>query len=202
VAAEAGRARDALFDRCVAYLEETGFSHLSLREIATGVGTSHRMLIYHFRSRDELLAEVVERIDAVQRDALADLMSTARDLPEASRLFWQRISDPALAPATRLFFEIYAHALYDRPWTAQFRASVITAWRQPLVDVLVEHGYPPAEAERRARLGVAATRGLLLDLLISDDRKTVDAASDLFTRLLLEPADGYLQPSRKAPDPD
>jgi hypothetical protein len=37
---------------------------------------------------------------------------------------------------------------------------------------------------------VAATRGLLLDLFITGDRKTIDAASDLLTRLMLEPTDG------------
>lgn len=190
MAAEPGRAREALLDRCVAYLQQTGFSQLSLREIAAGVGTSHRMLIYHFRTRDQLLAEIVGRIEFVQREALADLLSTERDLVEVSRLFWRRISDPALAPAARLFFEIYAHALYDRPWTGRFRTSVIAAWVEPLADVLVHHGYPPVEAKRRARLGLAATRGLLLDLLITGDRKAVDEASDLFTRLILRPADG------------
>jgi AcrR family transcriptional regulator len=206
VAAEQGRARAALLDRVVAYLQQTGFSQLSLREIAAGAGTSHRMLIYHFRTRDQLLAEVVGRIESAQREALADLVSTEQDLADVSRLFWRRISDPALAPAERLFFEIYAHALYERPWTARFRSSVIAAWVQPLVDVLVEHGYSPADAERRARLGLAATRGLLLDLLITGDRNAVDAASDLFTQLILGPADsgrqpGPLDPHRDQPSP-
>lgn len=187
MAVEPGRAREALLDRCVAFLQETGFSQLSLREIAAGVGTSHRMLIYHFRTREQLLAEIVGRVEAAQRAALADLVATGRDLADVSRLFWRRISDPALAPAARLFFEIYAHALYDRPWTARFRASVITAWIQPLVDVLVQYGYSPGDAERRARLGIAAARGLLLDLLITGDREAVDAASDLFNRLILDP---------------
>jgi len=178
-----GQARQALLDRCVAYLQESGFSDASLREIAAGAGTSHRMLIYHFGTREQLLADVVGRIEAAQREALADLVEQEDDLLEINRRFWRRLSDPALAPAERLFFEIYSHALYGRSWTAQFRETVVSAWVEPLVELLIRHGYPEQEARQRARLGMAATRGLLMDLLLTGDRQAVDAAADLMARL-------------------
>ena len=178
-----GRARQALLDRCVAYLQESGFSDASLREIAAGAGTSHRMLIYHFGTREQLLADVVGRIEAAQREALADLVAQEDDLLEINRRFWRRLSDPALAPAERLFFEIYSHALYGRSWTARFRETVVSAWVEPLVELLIRHGYPEQEARQRARLGMAATRGLLMDLLLTGDRQAVDAAADLMARL-------------------
>ena len=93
------------------------------------------MLIYHFGSRERLLAEIVRHVETAQRDALADLLSGEDDLAEVGRLFWRRVSDPALAPAVRLFFEIYSHALYGRPWTAEFRATVIEAWARPLTEL-------------------------------------------------------------------
>ena len=124
--------RDALLRRCIDALARTGFSDLSLREIAQSVGTSHRMLIYHFGSRDGLLAAVVNAIEAEQRTALAELSASNADLIEISRAFWQRISDPSLAPAERLFFEVYAHALRGRPWTDTFRSTVIAAWESTL----------------------------------------------------------------------
>jgi AcrR family transcriptional regulator len=178
-----GQARQALLDRCVAYLQESGFSDASLREIAAGAGTSHRMLIYHFGTREQLLADVVGRIEAAQREALADLVAQEDDLLEINRRFWRRLSDPALAPAERLFFEIYSHALYGRSWTVQFRETVVSAWVEPLVELLIRHGYPEQEARQRARLGMAATRGLLMDLLLTGDRQAVDAAADLMARL-------------------
>ena len=52
---------------------------------------------------------------------------------------------------------------------------------------LERSGHPPDEARRRARLGIAATRGLLLDLLITGDRDAVDAASDLLSRVVADP---------------
>jgi AcrR family transcriptional regulator len=189
----AGDARDLLLDRCLGYLQEVGFSQLSLREIALGAGTSHRMLIYHFGSRDGLLAAIVGRVEAAQQAALADLAEAVTDPVEVGRLFWRRLADPSLAPAERLFFEVYSHALFGRAWTESFRASVIAAWTQPIEEAFVGLGFTPAEARRRTRLGLAATRGLLLDLLITGDRDLLDEASDLFNDLITRPAaDGGL----------
>ena len=94
------------------------------------------------------------------------------------------MADPGLAPAERVFFEIYAQALYGRPWTAAFRDTVIAAWTRPIEEGLVKHGFSEAEARRRARLGLAATRGLLMDLLITGDRELLDEAADLFAHLI------------------
>lgn len=182
------QAREALLDRCMEFLRRGGFSQLSLREIAAGAGTSHRMLIYHFGSREGLLADVVGRMEAEQRVALAEIDRLAGDPVEAGRLFWRRVADPALAPAERLFFEIYSHALYGRSWTDSFRASVIQAWTRPIEEMLVRQGFSAPDARRRARLGLAATRGLLLDLLITGDRAILDEAADLFAHLLTAPA--------------
>ena len=56
--------RDALLRRVVAAAADGGLARRSLRDLAAHVGTSHRMLIHHFGSRDGLLAAVV---DAVER---------------------------------------------------------------------------------------------------------------------------------------
>ncbi|SCL13475.1 transcriptional regulator, TetR family, partial [Micromonospora nigra] len=85
--------REALLDRCVDALTDAGFSQLSLREIAAAAGTSHRMLLYHFGSREGLLAAVVGRVEAQQRAALADLAAADIDPREVGRLFWRRLAD-------------------------------------------------------------------------------------------------------------
>ncbi len=165
------------------YLQRTGFGQLSLREIAAGVGTSHRMLIYHFGSREGLLAAIVGRIEAEQRAALDTLNQADLTNLDIARVFWQRLSDPSLAPAERLFFEIYVQALHGREWTDGFRAAVIDAWERPLADAFA--GLPDGAA--RARLSLAVSRGLLLDLLLTGDRGAVDAANELFARWVTEP---------------
>jgi AcrR family transcriptional regulator len=174
-------AREALLDRCLEVLYANGIGDQSLREIASGAGTSHRMLIYHFGSRDGLLAAVVARVEADQRAALLALAEG--DLADASRAFWRRLTDPSLAPAERLFFEIYVRALHGHKWTPSFRRAVIDAWEAPVMELLSRAHADPRQARAAARLAVAVTRGLLLDLLLTGDREIVDDARALFDRL-------------------
>jgi AcrR family transcriptional regulator len=187
-------ARSALLNQCVQFLTRNGFSQLSLRQIAAGAGTSHRMLIYHFGSREGLLAAVVNQVESDQRVALAAMARDIDDPVELGRRFWQRLADPSLAGAERLFFEIYAQSLYERDWTESFRATVIAAWAGPIEDLFVHYGFTRDEARIRSRLGIAASRGLLLDLLLTGERGVVDAAAELFGRLLTMPAP--VDPSR------
>jgi AcrR family transcriptional regulator len=178
-------AKEKLLDRCVEFLARNGFGNLSLREIAAGVGTSHRMLIYHFGGHDELLAEVVGRVEAQTRASLVALAGQVADPVELGRVFWRSLADPALAPAERLFFEIYANALYGRPWTQSLRASVIEAWTGPVEEMFRSLGFAPDEAAVRTRIALALTRGLLLDLLLTGDRPVLDEAAELFGQLLV-----------------
>ena len=177
-------ARDALLDRCLDVLRRTGFSQLSLREIAAAVGTSHRMLIYHFGSREGLLAQVVARMESEQRALLAGLATGSGTIFDISRAFWERVTAPDMLPAQRLFFEIYVQALYGREWTAAFRESVIRAWEGPLTELFARAGLDDARARTRARLGLAVTRGLGLDLLMTGERRQVDAAMELFATMV------------------
>ncbi|MEV0649467.1 TetR/AcrR family transcriptional regulator [Phytomonospora sp. NPDC050363] len=176
---------DVLLDRCVEFLRANGFRDNSLRQIAAGAGTSHRMLIYHFGSREGLLAAVVGRVEAEQRTALAALTS-ASEKAESAEAFWRRVTSPGLAPAERLFFEVYALALHSPDWAADFGGAVVDAWLPPLTELLAAAGHSPEEASARARLALATTRGLILDLLLTGDREAVDAAAAAFQRMLFD----------------
>ena len=47
--------KDELIESLIAYLLENGLADLSLRPLAAGTGTSARLLIYHFGSKEDLL---------------------------------------------------------------------------------------------------------------------------------------------------
>ena len=150
----------------------------SLREIAAAVGTSHRMLIHHFGSKEGLWVEVVQAVEAAQRDALGDLLpDPAADPAEAMRTWWRHISDPALWPNERLFFELYGQALQGRPGTVALLDGIIDAWLEPAATILTQLGFDDGKAT--ARLGIAVTRGLLLDLLATREVEQVDAAMNV-----------------------
>jgi AcrR family transcriptional regulator len=173
-------ARDRLLAAAVARAMQGGISDLSLRELAAAIGTSHRMLLYHFGSREGLLAAVTLAVEAAERATLADLGAVTAD---DARRYWARYSDPALWPQERLFFELYVHALRGRPGTEGFLDHVVTSWLEPLTAAIVNGGTSPQAAPAAARLSMAVTRGLLLDLLATHDTDAVTAAFELFLQL-------------------
>jgi AcrR family transcriptional regulator len=156
-----------------------GVTDLSLRELATAIGTSHRMLLHHFGSKEGLWVEVIRAVEAEQRAALPDnLPGIDSDPAEAMRAWWRHISDPKLWPNERLFFELYGQALQGRPGTEELLDGIVDSWLEPGTQAYKAIGLPHAQAEARARLGIAVTRGLLLDLLATGDRERVDAAME------------------------
>ena len=173
--------RQEVLDAVVADLAQNGIGDRSLRDIATAVGTSHRMLIHHFGSRQGLLTEVVRTVEADQRAFLASL-----DVPpqEAMTLMWQRLSDPSLWPAERLFFECYARASRGEEPYAALLPGLVDDWLDRAVAVDPSAADDPARARAQARVGLAVFRGLLLDLVGTEDRAGVDVAFDEFRALV------------------
>jgi AcrR family transcriptional regulator len=173
--------RQRLLEAVIAHVQQSGISDLSLRELAAAIGTSHRMLIYHFGSREGLLVEVVRAVEAAQRSFMADLAdSTALSPGEAIRAMWRRVADPTLWPNVRLFFELYGQALQSRPGTVGLLDDIVDAWIEPAANYSIQHGADPVAARADARLGVAVIRGLLLDLLATGNRGAVDAALERY----------------------
>ncbi|WP_051343214.1 TetR/AcrR family transcriptional regulator [Pseudonocardia spinosispora] len=170
--------RERLLAAAMDYLGTRGISDLSLRELAEALGTSHRMLIYHFGSKEGLLTEVVRAVEAAQRDTWNELVADETLEPaDRPRRLWQRVSDPALEPYVRLFFEIYGQALQGREPATALLDGDIQSWQRATAQGFAA---PGADADTVARLGVAVTRGLLMDLLATGDRAEVNKAYNLF----------------------
>jgi AcrR family transcriptional regulator len=184
--------RDRLLHAAVEHALEAGIADLSLREIASAIGSSHRMLLYHFGSREGLLVAVAHEVERAEREHFGSVTSAA-DV----RRSWDRLSAPRLWPQERLFFELYVHGLRGRPGTEHFPREVVEAWIEPMAAALVAAGAEERSARADARLGVAVTRGLLLDVLATGDRK---AATESFDRFLAAMAALGVPPGGE-PDP-
>ena len=162
----------ALLDKAVDFVAEHGLSDVSLRQMAAAMGTSHRMLIYHFGSKDELLVAVVNEMERRQLEHMTALnvdLDVAPD--ELVRRMWRRLSNPQLWPHERLFFEVYGQALQGRAGTTQLLDGIVESWLGPATEIGQRQGLPKRAARAQARLGLAVMRGLLLDLLATGDRK-------------------------------
>lgn len=168
--------RAELFEALLAEFATNGIGDRSLRDIAASVDTSHRMLIHHFGSREELMLAVVEEIEARQVGVLDNIPTAPADSFEA---MWADLRRPELRPFERLFFECYARgAQGEEPFT-RLLPSAINGWLKE-----IKKRDPNPHDAALARLGLATMRGLLLDLVATNDRKAVDAAAARFVELM------------------
>ncbi len=168
----------------VDYLATNGAGEIRLRRLAAALGTSHRMLIYHFGSKEGLLIEVVRTMEQRQREVFAELaLDPVGSPPDIARRFWRRLSDPAMWPHERLFFEMYGRALQGDPCAAPLLEGIVEGWLAPLTEWNHRQGIPVSAAGANARLGIAVVRGLLLDLLATGDRAGVDEAMEHFIEM-------------------
>ena len=172
--------RRQLLDALVDEFAAGGIGDRSLRDVAAAVDTSHRMLLHHFASRDELLLAIVDEVERRQMAILADLPT---DPADGFAAMWANLRRPELRPFERLFFECYSRAAQGEEPFARMVPGAVDAW---LALRSARWTRRPADAIDPAlvRLGLAVTRGLLLDLVATDDDAGVTSAAQAFVDLL------------------
>src|SRR5918993_3535982 len=120
--------REPLLAAAFELFARAGVRDLSLRQIAAAIGTSHRMLIYHFGSREGLLVAVVEELE--RRNAeLLETVTAPDDVPlrEVAWQFWSHVADTAHVYGP-LFFELASHAMLQRADTEALSGSNLDVW--------------------------------------------------------------------------
>jgi AcrR family transcriptional regulator len=168
--------RKELLDAVINAFAAGGIGGRSLREIGAAVGTSHRMLLHHFGSRDEMMLAIVEEVERRQTAMLTNL---GDDPAEAFAAMWADLRRPEQRPFERLFFECYARAAQGEAPFARLLPQAVDSW----LDAVDERTAGTADPAM-VRLGLAVSRGLLLDLAGTDDDEGVDAAAARFVAML------------------
>lgn len=172
-AADSTSPREALLARAVDWFAEHGVGDTSLRGLATGLGSSHRMLLYHFGSREGLLAEVVTEVWRRHAMAFDDLTTGADDPAGAAWRFWTRLADRVEIAA--LYSELSAAAMQGHPWAAGPVRRQREEWTRLLATIFERLGNPPDESVLLARTSMVMTRGTLEMLALDGDRAAADA---------------------------
>jgi AcrR family transcriptional regulator len=164
-------ARDALLASVIDAIARNGLGSRSLRDLASDAGTSHRMLIHHFGSREGLLVAIVGEVEARQAEVLRPLRGRPEDVVAA---VWESVADPALWSFERLFFECYARGAQGEAPFDRLIPALVDNWLTGL----------KGRARDEARLALAVVRGLLLDLVATEDRAAAGRAMKQFVGLL------------------
>ncbi|MFI9387897.1 TetR/AcrR family transcriptional regulator [Kutzneria sp. NPDC052558] len=156
-----------------------GVVGLSLSELARGIGSNNRMLLYHFGSLEELLAAAVEEI--LGGTALLDRLATILDTPgaRAERISaaWRHIADPARRPHLRLFFARFGMAADVPGRDPEFLAQTRERWTAVVAGAL-RRAPAVADPDETATAIVALWRGLQMMLICGESAAVVDAAHD------------------------
>ncbi len=188
--------RERLLAAAVEHVAGSGIAGLSLRDLATAIGTSHRMLVYHFGSKAGLLAEVVRVVEEGQRAQIAAIADGGAAPYDHVRTMWEHWRDPATQQLERLFFEMVGMALQGDPAMRPLLDDLIEPWLEPVASMRRAAGVAPEAAAADARLALAVTRGLLLDLLATGDHDGTTRAFERFGELM-RMSEGGQSPRRK-----
>src|SRR3954471_15111269 len=170
--------RQRLLDACTDYALEHGLPD-RLRPLAGAAGTSNRMLIYHFGTRDGLLREVLGQARRRQVETFNDLIRLRVDEPYPVTLAraWSEISGPQGRPYLRIFTRL--HDTAGQPLWPGFRRTATTDWLAPLEEGMGSLGRPEL-----ATVVLAVIRGLLMDLdATGDSARTHQAFEDFLATL-------------------
>jgi AcrR family transcriptional regulator len=157
-----------LLEAAYGYVLANGLADMSLRPLAQAIGSSPRVLLFLFGSKDELIRALLARARADELAYLNRLCPSG--LAATGREVWTWLAAPAHRPLLALWVEGYACSLRAEPgpW-AEFGRDTVRDW----LDLLAGR-QGTGEAERTLLLAVL--RGALLDLLATGDTDRVTSA--------------------------
>jgi AcrR family transcriptional regulator len=177
--------KEELLELAYRYALEHGLADLSLRPLAAATGTSPRVLLYLFGSKDGLVRALLARARADELSYLDAERASAQDgLADVVAVTWRWLAAEPVRPLLTLWTEAYARSLVelDGPW-AGFASESVADWLSVLASAqpTAEADDPELVAERT--LALAVLRGCLLDLLATGDTDRVTAAVARYLRL-------------------
>jgi AcrR family transcriptional regulator len=170
--------REELTKAATDYALEHGLIGLSLRPLAAALGTSDRMLIYHFGGKDALVAAVLAASNE-RSMAVITAMEPSPSVRQAVLDLWAACTQEQIQRCQRMYVEAAAMGLFgSEPYASSIRESN-EVWLAAIAAHLGASGVPDREASRRAALVDATFNGLMLDHQLDGDAVTAAIVADL-----------------------
>jgi AcrR family transcriptional regulator len=178
--------REELLERAYAYALDRGLASMSLRPLAEAVGSSPRVLLFLFGSKDGLVRALLER---ARTDELRFLgTAPPGDLAAVAGRVWEWLAAPERRGLLTLWVEAYARSLVepDGPWSG-FAARTVDDWLDLLAAAqpAARRRTAAGAAERTAVLAVL--RGAILDVLATRDVARTTAAVQILLQAVGQP---------------
>ena len=177
--------RERILRAAVEVIRERGFSGARVADIAEAAGTSQGLVLYHFGSLAQVLAQALTLLEDEYYDEL-DLETPLGTPLERLRLI--ALSLPGRGPTVgewRLWLEIWVHALRDDDARAT-RETLDRRWRaslRALVTQGVESGdFHPIDIDASVARLTALMDGLAIQLALDDPSMSPELFTELWWR--------------------
>jgi AcrR family transcriptional regulator len=172
--------RDELAEAATDYALEHGLIGLSLRPLAEALGTSDRMLLYHFDDKDDLVATILRTTSERSERSLRGLPA-APDLRTAVLDLWRAVTTGPQERCQRLYVEAAALGLFGREPYATVMRETNAHWVSAVAAHFGRVGLGRAAARQATVLVDATFMGLQLDEPLDSRaqiRRTVNDLAD------------------------
>lgn len=170
--------REELLEQVVDHVLAHGLIGLTLRPLAAAIGTSDRMLLYHFGSRDDLVAAVVAHTEE-RAIAAIDALPPADGVEAAVLGLWEAYRAPVLHACLDVYVQAAATGLLGQePYRSVVREAN-RLWTRALQRYLVRSGAPEDRVARIVTLVDSSLFGFQLDLAVDRPEDLARGVADL-----------------------
>ena len=174
--------KSQLIDHSIDYVLKNGLAGLSLRPLAAEIGTSARLLIFHFGSKERLIEDVLNEVQERMRKSLAAVASSKSPFPGETPMkrCWRWASDKRNLPYLRLLYEAnFIAARMPGTYERYLNQSSLN-WIEFIASRLPES----IGSAAMATLCGVVFDGLIIELLSTGDLRRTTRALDDFVALL------------------
>jgi AcrR family transcriptional regulator len=172
--------KQELLEHCLAVIIETGVMDGSINAIAKRIGTSGRMLVYHFGSKQELERQLISLLETRLREKLWSFQSVPLKgedcLTEPLLEMWSHLTSPEMCGLLRLTMELNQRAMQGDSETQRFVEQESKQWLDSLFNLTND--------STTALLLFHLFQGALLDFLTTGNAQRGQQTIKAFTKTL------------------
>src|SRR5215510_8373962 len=158
------------------YLLEHGIANTSLRPMAAALGTSARILMFHFRSKEGLLQEVLEELQSRLQASFVAMAGSGRRGMQPMKRFWLWATRAENYPYLRLMYEAQIVAIQNPSVYGRYLKRSSADWQAISLQAMSES----VRSGPMATLCIAVFDGLMLELMSTGNRRNTTRALDHF----------------------
>lgn len=131
--------KEELLERCLAAAIEVGVLDSSINAIAKRIGTSGRMLVYHFGSKHELERQIIGLLETRLREKLWSFQEMALEgadcLMQPLLEMWRHLTSPEMYGLLKLTMELNQRAIQGDSETQRFLERESQQWINSLFNL-------------------------------------------------------------------